>query len=319
MNLEPTLEAVVPEAGAGTRLEAFVRGRFPGSSLTQVRRLIAEGLVRVNDRHAPKGYRLRAGDRVRVERAPARADWTPAPAAVDGILVVYEDLELLAVAKPAGVPSVPQRPDETGTVANALVAHDPSLAGLGRTPRDAGLISRLDNGTSGLLVAARTRPAFGELLRANAAGELRKGYLALVEGIRRTPWPTRIRRPLEARGPRGGVVVAGAESETGDVPETRILRTRAGVEGTLVVAELRHGERHQIRAHLAAVGHPVWGDVERGGRPLGDGGRLALHAAWVELPHPRTGHRLRLETPPMEPLASALRAARLPVRQREEP
>ncbi|MBN1772031.1 MAG: RluA family pseudouridine synthase [Deltaproteobacteria bacterium] len=304
---------------AGTRLEAFVRGRFPGSSLTQARRVIDDGQVRVNDRHAPKGYRLRAGDRVRVEQAPARADWTPVPGAVEGVQVVYEDAELLAVAKPAGIPSVPQRPDEIGTVANALVAYDAGLAGLGRTPRDAGLISRLDHGTSGLLVAGRTRAAFAELLRAGDAGELHKGYLALVEGVRRAPWPTRVRRPLEARGPRGATVVAGAEAGSGAVPETRILRTRSGTEGTLVVAELRHGERHQIRAHLAALGHPIWGDVERGGRPLGDDGRLALHAAWLELPHPRTGHRLRLETPPMEPLASALRAARLPVRQREEP
>jgi RluA family pseudouridine synthase len=314
-----TTEAVVSETEAGTRLEAFVRGRFPGSSLTQARRVIAEGQVRVNGHHAPKGCRLKAGDRVSVEQPPARADWTPAPGAVDGIQVVYEDGELLAVAKPAGVPSVPQRPDETGTVANMLVAYDAGLAGLGRTPRDAGLISRLDNGTSGLLLAGRTRAAFAELLRANTAGELHKGYLALVEGVRRTPWPTRIRRPLEARGPRGATVVAGAEVEDDAVPETRILRTRSGTEGTLVVAVLQHGERHQIRAHLAAIGHPVWGDVERGGRPLGDGDRLALHAAWIELPHPRTGHRLRLETPPMEPLASALRTARLPVRQREEP
>jgi RluA family pseudouridine synthase len=312
-------EAVVSETEAGTRLEAFVRSRFPGSSLTQARRVITDGLVRVNDRHAPKGYRLKAGDRVRVEQAPARADWTPVPGAVDGVQVVYEDAELLAVAKPAGIPSVPQHPEETGTVANALAAHDPGLIGLGRTPRDAGLISRLDNGTSGLLVAGRTRTAFAELLRANAAGELRKGYLALVEGVRRTPWPTRIRRPLETRGPRGATVVAGAEAEDGAVPETRILRARSGTEGTLIVAELRHGERHQIRAHLAAIGHPVWGDVERGGRPLGDGERLALHAAWIDLPHPRTGHRLRLETPPMEPLASALRTARLPVRLRDEP
>ena len=314
-----TTEALVSETEAGTRLEAFVRGRFPGSSLTQARRVIADGQVRVNGGHAPKGYRLKAGDRVRVEQPPARADWTPLPAAVAGVQVVYEDAELLALAKPAGVPSVPQHPEELGTVANALVAYDSGLAGLGRTPRDAGLISRLDNGTSGLLVAGRTRAAFAALLRANTAGELHKGYLALVEGVRRTPWPTRVRRRLEARGPRGATVVAGAEAEDDAVPETRILRTRSGTEGTLVVAVLRHGERHQIRAHLAAIGHPVWGDVERGGRSLGDGGRLALHAAWIELPHPRTGHRLRLETPPMEPLASALRTARLPVRQREEP
>jgi len=311
-------EIEVTAEQAGTRLEALVREHFPGSSLTMVRRVLAEGAVRVNGRPQPKGYRLHAGDKVRLFQAPTRADWRPAPGSVDGLLFVYEDAEVLAVAKPAGVPATPLRPEETGTVANALVAHDPSLAGIGRTPRDAGLISRLDNGTSGLLLAGRTSAAFATLLAAVEHGEVLKGYLALVEGVRRTPWPASVRRPLEAYGPKHATVVAGAERRGSSVPETRILRTRAGTDATLVVAELKHGERHQIRAHLAAIGHPVCGDVERGGRPLGDD-RFALHAAWIEFPHPRTGHRLKVETPPMEPLASALKSARLLVRQRDEP
>jgi 23S rRNA pseudouridine1911/1915/1917 synthase len=314
---EPTEIEIAP-GQAGTRLEAFVRERFSGSSLTQARRVIGDGSVRVNGRPAVKGYRLRAGDRVSIAVAPVRADWTPAPGAVDGLLFVYEDAELIAVAKPAAVAAVPLRPDETGTVANALVAHDGALAGLGRTPRDAGLVSRLDTGTSGLLLAGRTRAAFDTLLDASNRGEMVKGYLALVEGVRRTPWPSAVRRPLEAYGRRGANVVAGAEKRGAGIPETRILRTRAGIDATLLVAAIKHGERHQIRAHLAAIGHPVVGDVERGGRPLEHAG-FALHAAWLEFPHPRTGHRMKLETPPMEPLASALRAARLVVRLREKP
>jgi 23S rRNA pseudouridine1911/1915/1917 synthase len=311
-------EFEVTEAQAGTRLEAFVRERFPGSSLTQVRRVIADAGVRVNGRPEAKGYRLRAGDRVNVGRQPERADWTPAPGKVDGLLVVYEDAEIVAVAKPAGVPSTPLRPEEVNTAANGLVEYDATLAGLGRTPRDAGLISRLDTGTSGLLLAGRTRAAFRSLLESSRHDEIAKGYLALVEGVRTTAWPTRVRRPLEAHGPRGGTVVAGAETDGTSIPETRILRTRAGSGATLVVAEIRQGERQQIRAHLAAIGHPVWGDVERGGRPLVEGCH-ALHAGWIEFPHPRTGHRMKLETPPMEPLASALRDAHLAVRQREAP
>ena len=315
---EEPKEIEVEPGQAGTRLEAFVRERFAGSSLTQVRRVIGEGSVRVNGRPAVKGYRLRAGDRVAIADAPARADWTPAPGTVEGLLFVYEDAELIAVAKPAAVASVPLRPQENGTVANALVARDAALAGIGRTSRDAGLVLRLDTGTSGLLLAGRTRAAFDALLEASNRGEMVKGYLALVEGVRRTPWPSAIRRPLEAHGRRGANVVAGAEVRGPGIPETRILRARAGTDVTLVVAAIKHGERHQIRAHLAAIGHPVVGDVERGGRRLEREG-FALHAAWLEFPHPRTGHRMKLETPPMEPLASALRTARLVVRLREKP
>ncbi|MBI5491000.1 MAG: RluA family pseudouridine synthase [Deltaproteobacteria bacterium] len=308
----------VTAALAGTRLEALVRGRFAGSSLTQVRRVIAAGDVLVNGRPQAKGYRLHEGDRVAIGRTPERADWHPAPGEVPGLLFVYEDAEVVAVAKPAGAPSAPLRAEETGTVANALVAHDAALAGIGRGPRDAGLVSRLDTGTSGLLLAARTKAAFAALLEASSRNEIAKGYLALVEGVRRTPWPSTIRRPLVPHGPRGATVVAGAEHDGSRIPETRILRTRSGTGATIVVAEIRQGMRHQVRAHLAAIGHPVLGDVERGGRPLGDG-RLALHAAWIEFPHPRTGHRMKLDTPPMEPLASALLEVRLAVRKREEP
>jgi len=297
------------------------------SDVKYVEALIAPDTVNTLPLDTLEAYRGHGQPELRIdaaiEQAPAAAGWTPAPAAVDGVRVVFEDGEVVVVTKPAGVPSVPLRPEETGTVANALVAHDGALAALGRTPRDAGLVSRLDAGTSGLLLAGRTPGAFAALLRSTAQGEVRKGYMALVEGVRRGPWPAVVRRPLQAGGPRRAAVVAGAESTGSRVPETRILRTRAGAGATLVVAEIVRGERHQIRAHLAAIGHPVWGDVARGGRPLGDAARgdplLALHAAWVEFPHPRTGHRLRLEAPPVEPLASALREARLPVRRREEP
>jgi 23S rRNA pseudouridine1911/1915/1917 synthase len=283
-----------------------------------VRRVIAAGDVLVNGRPQAKGYRLRAGDRVAIGRKPERADWHPQPGKVPGLLFVFEDAEIVAVAKPAGVPSAPLRPDETGTVANALVDRDPAMAVVGRGPRDAGLVSRLDTGTSGLLLAARDKTSFATLLEASNHNEISKGYLAMVEGVRKTPWPSAVRRPLAAHGPRGALIVAGAEKTGPHVPETRLLRTHSGPDVTLIVVEIRQGERHQIRAHLAAIGHPVLGDVERGGRPLADG-LLALHAAWLEFPHPRTGHRIKLDTPPMEPLASALREARLAVRKRVEP
>jgi 23S rRNA pseudouridine1911/1915/1917 synthase len=330
MGVEEDVEAVeaieavrtleVAAGAAGTRLEQFVREAFSGSSAAEVRRIIADGRVRVDGLPGAKGYRLRAGQRIEVSGMPAASDWTPAPSAVPGVAVVFEDASLVVISKPSGVPSVPLRPEEIGTAANALLAIDPAMRGLGRNPRDSGLISRLDTGTSGLLAAGRTKAAVEALVEAAGHGRIVKGYLALVEGVRTGPWPRAIRRKLVVHGPRGSRVVAGPEMapSAAGVPETRILRVRAGRGASLVVAEIRRGERHQIRAHLAAIGHPILGDVERGGRPL-PGGGLALHAAWIELPHPRTGKPLRIETPPLEPLAGALREAELRVRRREGP
>jgi len=310
----------VVDAGAeGTRLDRFLRDRFRGTSLSLVRTALDAGGVTVNGRPARKGDRLREGDLVRVERPPVAADWLPAADASVPLVEVWADAEIVVVAKPAGVPCVPLRPDETGTVAGALIARYPQTAGIGRTPRDSGLVSRLDAGTSGLLLAALTPDAFQTLVRSADAGRIVKGYLALVEGVRQSPWPRAVRRPLATLGPRGAVVVAGAQARADrDAPETKILRARAGIGETLVVVEIRKGERHQIRAHLAAIGHPIIGDVERGGRPLA-GGNIALHAAWIEFPHPRTGRSLRVEAPLLEPLASAIGDAHIPVRRREGP
>ncbi len=312
------IDIVVDASGDGLRLDRFVRDRFPAASLALVRRALDTGDVAVNGRPARKGDKLRAGDRVSVAHEPPPAEWTPEPDGSVHLLWVFQDDDVAAVAKPAGVPTVPLRPGEGGTVAGALLHRHPALAGLGRTPRDCGLISRLDRGTSGLLLAAMNRPAFDALLDAVRGGRVAKGYMALVEGVRAGPWPSTIRRPLRAFGPRGAAVVAGASGVGEGTPETRILRARAGHGVTLVVAEIRRGRRHQIRAHLASLGHPVVGDVERGGRTLPDGG-LGLHAAWIVFPHPRTGLPLRVEAPPMEPLASALREARILVRRRDAP
>jgi len=291
----------VTEAQAGTRLEAFVRERFAGSSLTQVRRVIADAGVRVNGKPEVKGYRLRAGDRVNVGRS--RSGGLDARAGEDRrLLVVYEDAELLAWPS-AGVPSTPLRPEETNTAANGLVDYDASLAGLGRTPRDAGLISRLDTGRAACCWRA-DEGAFRTLLESSRHDEIAKGYLALVEGCARRPGRRgsagRWRRT--ARGRDGGRGSGdGRHGDRGDEDPAHA----GGVGATLVVAEIRQGERQQIRAHLAAIGHPVGGRRARG-RPLAEG----CHALHADGSSSRTRARAPDEAGDAADGAAGLRAAR---------
>jgi 23S rRNA pseudouridine1911/1915/1917 synthase len=272
-------ELRVDEAGQGLRLDVWLRARFPGWSRRRIARALQEGRVRVDGRRARKGQLLHAGSRVELSGPPDTAE-NLRPAAEDtGIEVLHEDEALVALHKPAGMPSHPLRAGEHGTLANALVARFPECALASDDPREAGLCHRLDAGTSGVLLAARTREAYRAVREAFRRGQVDKEYLALVAGEARAE---------AIRGPVGDRALPA---------ETRIepLERLAGF--TLVRCATRGGQRHQVRVHLAESGHPVAGDSRYGGPPLQGLSGFFLHAAAVRLPHPATGAILEVRAP----------------------
>jgi len=287
MSRELTLTVGDETAG---RLDAFLRAALPGLSRRLVRRLVDEGAVRVNGRGAVKGLQVRSGDRVTVPELPDAV--LPAPDLA--LPVVYEDAELVAVDKPGGLPSHALDPRELETAAAFLVARYPELRDVGDRLAP-GLVHRLDTGTSGLLLAARTPQAHAAVRMALRARTVDKRYLAVVLGNARALDGRSVALPLahDSRDPRRMIPASGRGRAW--PAETTFAVLAVGAERSLVAATIRTGVTHQVRVHLAHAGHPVVGDTLYGGPsaelPLG---RHALHATALVLPHPRDGRRVEL-------------------------
>jgi 23S rRNA pseudouridine1911/1915/1917 synthase len=260
--------------------------------------------VRVDGKRAAKGARLAAGAVVRVEHAPPREEDKRPVAEPDAPLaVLHADDAVVAVDKPAGIATHPLRPGEHGTLANALVARFPECGLVANDVREGGVAHRLDVETSGVVLAARTRAAWQSLRRAFADGAVHKEYLALVAG---TPPPHgTVTAPLVHAGKR---VRVARDSDLDRLPartEVEVLARGDGV--ALVRARSSTGRMHQIRVHLAHLGHPLVGDALYGGPPpaAGTHGHF-LHAAAVAFPHPSTGAPTRIEAPLPPDRAAAL-------------
>jgi 23S rRNA pseudouridine1911/1915/1917 synthase len=283
-------ERTLTAGAAGERLDAFVQGALPGLSRRLVQRLIADGSVRVNARRARKGTRLREGDRVTLPEMPRLVPEPERP-----LSVVHEDPHLVVVDKPGGVPGHALDPRQRGTMAAALVGHYPEMAEVG-DPLAPGLVHRLDTGTSGLLVAARSAADYTALRAAFRAHTVEKRYLAVVAASA----PVRggqVSTPLaHDPGDRRRMIPAPAGARAW-AAETFIEVVVARGERALVAATIRTGVTHQVRVHLALLGHPVLGDLLYGGPPVALApGRHALHATELTLPHPSDGRRLALRS-----------------------
>lgn len=287
------------QAPAPGRVDKLVAAHAGGASRRRVAALFAAGHVRVDGRVAQKGQIVAAGATIEVAAQPASdADLRPVPEPGLVLPVLFEDAALVVVDKPAGMPSHPLRPGETGTAANALVAHHPACADAGEDTREAGLVHRLDTDTSGVLVAARTRDAWSSVRAAFARGAVHKRYLALVHGA---PTGAGSDVPLEHRGKR---MVAGAYGDPAALPaETRWHVLEQIGPFHLLECTAHTGRMHQVRVHLALAGAPIVGDATYGAALAPSlPGELPLrghflHAVSISLPHPLTGATLTIEAP----------------------
>jgi 23S rRNA pseudouridine1911/1915/1917 synthase len=281
---------VVPDALDGARLDKAVAQLVPELSRARVKRAIDMGAVRVNGRRVPKGASVAGGDTVSID--VARVAEAPAVATPDAPLkVVLETAAVVIVDKPPGQPTAPLRPGETGTLVNALLGHYPELVPgdaetfVGHSARDPGVLHRLDNETSGAVVVARTPEAFEVLRAALRDGQLDKRYLLVCasEGL---PDEGTIEFPLTNHPKDQRRVYACVHPRDVMRYEPRPAVTRYAVvrrAGNWALVEARVGKalRHQIRAHFAAIGHPLAGDELYGGPVIRALGRHALHAARV--------------------------------------
>ncbi len=265
---------------AGLRLDRLITSRVQGLGRRRARDLFRSSRVRVDGRVAQGGESARAGQQISLELE----DETPIPQPELALDVRLELPVLVVIEKPAGQATVPLAAGELGSVANALLARFPEMASVGYRPREPGLIHRLDTQTSGLLVAARSHEAFAALSAALGAGLVQKTYLAVCEDQGLADSGT-IERPL-GPDPRRPERVLVFESMPQDryarraSTRYRVLERRSGL--LLVELEAPHAMRHQIRAHLAALGHPILGDVVYGRGALPElGARHALHASYV--------------------------------------
>ncbi|MEK6608293.1 MAG: RluA family pseudouridine synthase [Myxococcota bacterium] len=301
------IEFLATEEEAGLRLDALLRLRFPGWGRRRIARAIEEGAVRVDGRAARKGAPVRVGARVELLRPPDLPE-SLAPIAEAGELeVIFADADLVAVAKPAAMPTHPLRAGEIGTLANLLVARFPECVSAAPDPREAGLAHRLDGGTSGVLLAARHAEAWQRLRDSFRREEVAKEYVALVAGA---PITQVVRSAVEGSDREGRVRMA----KFGAPAETRVATLETIGVLALVRCATSTGRRHQVRAHLASISHPIVGDTLYGGPPAPDAEPTLrgffLHAERVTLPHPMTGAPLDLRAPLPADREAVLRALR---------
>lgn len=226
------------------------------------------------------------------------------------IPILFEDATLIAVDKPAGMPSQALRAQETGTVANFLLAHDPAMAAAGTTDREAGIVHRLDTDTSGALLAARTADAYRSLRQQFSRREVIKEYLALVEGNLRAPGVVRTPMMHDPRNPRRMTASAAfGQDRRAREAVTYFRPLERFQQATLLLVQIPTGVMHQIRVHLASTGHPVIGD-RLYGRPAAHAARHLLHASRLSFTHPDIGRPVEISSPAPADFTAALRALR---------
>lgn len=298
----PSLHLSVAADNEGERLDAFLASHIAGWSRARLQRLIEVADVLVNGRVVKSSYKLRPNDEIEVELTPPPStSFAPENIPLD---VVYEDDQLIVVNKPAGIVVHPAAGVMSGTLANALAFHFQQLSTSGGAVRP-GIVHRLDKGTSGLMVVAKTEAAHEDLADQFRDREIFKSYVALVHGQveKRTG---QIDQPIARdRGNRTRMAVV-----RGGRPSLSIYRVRKRFERfTLLNVELKTGRTHQIRVHLAWLKHPVVGDDAYGtGRDktipdqqlrseIANLHRQFLHAEQLGFRHPSTKEEVRFTVP----------------------
>ena len=297
--------AFVVDAGQhGLRLDRALAALVPEFSRSYLQQLIEAGAVELQGRAATKASAaVRAGQAGRIELRPTPQSQAFRPEAMD-IATVFEDEYLRVVDKPAGLVVHPAPGHWSGTLLNGLLALDPKALALPR----AGIVHRLDRDTSGLMVVARTRAVMDALVALIAAREVKRQYLALGH----KPWTGAKARQVDApigRDPRNRLrmAVVDLQQHAGKTARTLIECLDSGERGCAVRCTLETGRTHQIRVHMASIGHPLVGDTLYGGTAAAGLERQALHAFRLAFVHPVTKAPLELHSPVPGDLAQALR------------
>lgn len=290
--------------------------KLPSLSRSRLQALITDGRVRVDGATSRPSAPVRAGQIVDVDvPAPAPAEPRPEPIPLS---IVFEDRHLVVLDKPAGLVVHPGAGNAAGTLVNALLHHVRDLSGVGGVLRP-GIVHRLDRGTSGLMVVAKDDAAHRALAGQFASRSVGKEYLAVVQGV-----PSRRTGVIEAaigRDPRQRKRMS-VQARGGRAARSTWELVEALDGAALVRVRIHTGRTHQVRVHLASIGHPVAGDATYGGRRIPGSrrpeareallrlGRPALHAASLAFEHPESGERLAFSSPLPPDMAELLETLR---------
>jgi 23S rRNA pseudouridine1911/1915/1917 synthase len=295
----------VPAGSAPQRLDVFLSRTLPHGSRRNAQLPLAAGAVRVNGRRARKGATVAGGDVIDVAD-----DWLaprvlrPNPELV--VPVLYEDPAVLALDKPAGMPSHALRADETETIANFLLARYPDVATVGKSSLEPGIVHRLDTDTSGVLLVARTTAAYDNLRRQFTERRVLKEYRAVVHGD--VSRPGEIRTPIAHTRGHTRMRICRASDAGGRPALTHYQPLERYGRCTLLAVQIETGVMHQIRVHLASIGHPVAGDRRYGPAVVADiPPRHLLHAIRLGFTHPESGQHIDVSSPLPADFAAYLR------------
>ena len=297
-------KVVVANERHGGRLDRALVDAAPEFSRSYLQQLIEAGLVTVNAKVVRKASsRVKAGDTMLIELRPTPQSLVFSPQAIP-LDVVYEDEHILVINKPAGLVVHPAPGNWSGTLLNGLLAYDKGMASVPR----AGIVHRLDKDTSGLMVVARSRAVMDLLVQAIATREVSRQYLAVAHH----PWAGSSSRTVEApigRDPRNRLrmAVVDLEQQSGKTAKTDIILMANGHDGCLARCILHTGRTHQIRVHMASLGHPLVADAVYGGTCLPVMSRQALHAARLAFVHPVTRESMVYRVPPPDDFVDLMR------------
>lgn len=289
----------------GERLDKALVEAAPEFSRSYLQQLIEAERVTINTQVARKAsIKVKAGDVLVIELRPTPQSQAFTPQAMP-LDVVFEDAHILVINKPAGLVVHPAPGNWSGTLLNGLLAYAPTIAAVPR----AGIVHRLDKDTSGLMVVARSRAVMDALVHSIAARDVSRQYLAIAH----RPWTGPARRTVDApigRDPRNRLrmAVIDLESQAGKTAKTDVVFLDNADIGCLVRCILHTGRTHQIRVHMASLGHPLVADVVYGGVCVAGMPRQALHATRLAFAHPVTGQALAFEVPPPEDFSALLSA-----------
>jgi 23S rRNA pseudouridine1911/1915/1917 synthase len=299
----PTTTLTVTEKHVGKRLDIFITHYEPRISRNRIQTMINDGLALVNGRAEKPGYKVKLGETITLD-LPEKKEFDVLPEPIP-LYVIYEDPHIIVLNKPPGLVVHPAPGNYTGTLVNALLYHYGSLPSLGPGTRGsererAGIIHRLDKDTSGVLVVARTQDALRSLSAQFKNRTVKKRYLALVVGVIKRGSGTievGIGRHVKERKKISVYTHRAREAVTLYTVKERFRRA------TLIAVEIKTGRTHQIRVHMAHIGHPILGDSVYGGARAAkfNDSRVArqmLHAESLSILHPETGHPMTFSTPP---------------------